>query len=407
MKCRSCGTPLTQSFIDLATSPPSNSFLKKQELAAGEIYYPLHVYYCTNCLLVQLDEFKKATDIFAEDYVYFSSYSTSWLAHCKNYATYIIEKLQLNSHSQVIEIASNDGYLLQYFAEKNIKTLGIEPSSNTAAVAQQKGIETITQYFGKELALQLKSKGIQADLLIGNNVLAHVPQLNDFVAGLQVLLSEKGVITMEFPHLLQLINQNQFDTIYHEHFSYLSLYSTIQLFERHQLTIFDVEELPTHGGSLRIYAAHSTEKVKANERIKTILEKEQKANLHKSKGYEGFAEKVKEVKIAFVQFLLDAQKSHKKVVGYGAAAKGNTLLNYCGIKNDLISFISDASIHKQGRFAPGSRIPILSEQAIKDTKPDYVVIFPWNIKEEITQQLGYIRDWNGQFVTAIPTLQIF
>lgn len=408
MNCRFDGLPLKHIFVDLGFSPPSNSFLTEEQLNEPEVYYPLKLYVSERTFLVQIDEYKKANEIFSKDYVYFSSYSTSWLAHCKQYVEMVTERFGLNSQSQVVEIASNDGYLLQYFQEKNIPILGIEPTLSTAQVAQEKGIPTWIEFFGVELAKKLISEGKQADLLLGNNVLAHVPNLNDFVAGLKIALKPSGVVTMEFPHLMQLVENNQFDTIYHEHFSYFSFLTVKQIFEKHGLTLFDVEEIPTHGGSLRIYAKHTENKhLPIGKNVNELLNKEISRGMNTLDYYQGFQEKVDKIKYDFLTFLLTQKKLGKKVVGYGAAAKGNTLLNYCGIKKDLIKFVVDKSPHKQGKFLPGSHIPVVDEEAIKQYTPDFVFIFPWNIQKEIEGQLSYIRDWNGKFVVAIPELKVF
>ena len=408
MKCRFCAHELSHSFIDLAQSPPSNAYLKAEQLNEPETFFPLKVWVCETCFLVQIDEYKKSTDIFNDEYAYFSSYSSSWLAHSKRYTEGVIKRFGYNENSLVVEIASNDGYLLQYFKEKNIPVFGIEPTANTAKVAIEKGVSTIVDFFGERLAKQLVAEGKKADLLLGNNVLAHVPDINDFVRGLKIVLNTEGVITMEFPHLLNLIQQNQFDTIYHEHFSYLSFHLVKQVCETHGLELFDVEALPTHGGSLRIFAKHKedfTKKISLN--VSNLLKKEAKAGLQNLSIYQTFQAKADKVKDDFLLFLLKAKKQNKTVVGYGAAAKGNTLLNYCGVKTDLVRFVVDASPHKQGKYLPGSHIPVVQESEIKALKPDYVVIFPWNIKSEIEQQLHYIRDWGGKFVVAVPRLRIF
>lgn len=407
MNCRFDNQPLTHEFIDLGFSPASNSFLKKEQLNAPETHFPLKLYVSERTFLVQIDEYKKADEIFSEDYVYFSSFSTSWLAHSKNYVEKMIARFGFNEQSQVIEIASNDGYLLQYFKEKNVPVLGIEPTLSTAKVAREKGIESWTEFFGVALAQKLVAQNRQADLLLGNNVLAHVPNINDFVGGMKVALKPQGVITMEFPHLMQLIENNQFDTIYHEHFSYLSFLTVKQIFEKHGLVLFDVEEIPTHGGSLRIYAKHAEDQSKAiSPNVQALLAKEIGKGMNTLAYYQGFQQKVDQVKYDFLSFLLEQKKVGKTVAGYGAAAKGNTLLNYCGVRKDLINFVVDLSPHKQGRFLPASHIPVVNEQFLKDTKPDFVVILPWNIKEEIMKQLAYIREWGGKFVVAIPKLEI-
>ncbi len=408
MKCRFCNTELSHVFADLGSAPPSNSFLTKQMLNEGEVYYPLKVYVCDNCFLVQVDEFKKSTAIFSEEYVYFSSVSQSWLEHSKRYVEEMIERLVLNNSSLVIEIASNDGYLLQYFKERNIPCLGIEPTAGTAAVAKSKGILVIENFFGVTLAKKLVEEDKQADLLLGNNVLAHVPDINDFVEGLKIALKPNGTVTMEFPHLMQLVVQKQFDTIYHEHFSYLSFTTVCKIFAAHGLTIYDVAELPTHGGSLRIFAKHAENaNLACTQNVKRLLEEEETRGMHTLSFYEGFSKSMEKIKYDFLQFLLDCKKQNKKVAAYGAAAKGNTLLNYSGVKADLIDFVCDRATSKQGKFLPGSRIPVLSEDAMKTAKPDYVIIFPWNIRNEVQKQLEYIQEWNGKFVTAIPELTIF
>ncbi|MCL2206464.1 MAG: class I SAM-dependent methyltransferase [Fibromonadales bacterium] len=398
MKCRHCGKELQHEFIDLYNSPPSNSYLTKAQLNEPETMYPLKLYVCEHCFLVQIDEYKKSSDIFNSEYAYFSSYSSSWLEHAKKYVGMITEKLNLSKDSFAIEIASNDGYLLQYFKEKNIPCLGIEPTASTAKAAREKGIEVLEKFFGSSTAKALK----QADLIIGNNVLAHVPDINDFVAGLKIALKPGGTITMEFPHLLNLINLNQFDTIYHEHFSYLSLIAVQKIFSSQGLKIYDVEELSTHGGSLRIYAAHDEN---AKDSVDCVIKKEIVAGLGTIEGYRGFEEKVQKVKWDFIDFLLKAKKEEKKIAAYGAAAKGNTFLNYCGVKADIIDFVVDASPHKQGKYLPLSHIPIVSEDVLKQEKPDYVIILPWNLCEEITKQLSYVKAWGAQFVTAVPEVK--
>jgi 2-polyprenyl-3-methyl-5-hydroxy-6-metoxy-1,4-benzoquinol methylase len=405
MKCRFCKNPLTHEFVDLANSPPSNSYLRAEQLDEPEIFYPLRVFVCEKCFLVQIDEYKKAEEIFDKNYAYFSSFSKYWLEHSRKYVEMMCERFGYDENSQVVEIASNDGYLLQYFREKNVPVLGIEPTLSTAQAAREKDIETWTEFFGASLARKLVNENRQADLLLGNNVLAHVPDINDFVAGLKTALKPIGVVTMEFPHLLQLIENNQFDTIYHEHFSYLSLHTTRRIFAAQKLTIFDVEEIPTHGGSLRIYARHSeneTREITAN--VASLLEKENRIGLTKLDYYLNFQPKVDKIKLDLLAFLIEQKRNGKKVAAYGAAAKGNTLLNYCGVKKDLIAFVADASPHKQNLFMPASHIPIVEESFIKKEKPDYVVILPWNIKGEIMEQLKYISEWNGKFASAIPQL---
>lgn len=407
MQCRFCKTELVHEFIDLINAPASNSFLSLEQLNEPEVFFPLKVLVCHKCFLVQVDEYKKSDAIFDSEYVYFSSFSTSWLAHAKRYTEMITERLRLTPNSRVIEIASNDGYLLQNFVITGIPVLGIEPTKNTAAVAVQKGIDTITEFFGSALAQRLADSGIKADLFLGNNVLAHVPDIVDLVKGMKIILKPGGVITMEFPHLLQLIRHSQFDTIYHEHFSYLSFYAVKQIIESQGLEMFDVEEIPTHGGSLRIYAKHSgNEEQVIKGSVQLLIEKEINEGIASLEYYSNFRAKVMHVKLGFLQFLVDAKTKNESVAAYGAAAKGNTLLNYCGVKNDLISFVVDANPNKQNKFLPGSHIPVTHEQMLKDKKPDFVVIFPWNLRDEIVEQLSYIRAWGGKFVIPLPDLEI-
>lgn len=407
MHCRFCNNPLDKVFIDLINSPASNSFLTKEQLNEPETFYPLKVFVCDRCRLVQVDEYKKSDAIFNSEYVYFSSFSTSWLAHCKAYSDLMVRRFNFDSSSLIVEIASNDGYLLQYFKEKQIPVLGIEPTKNTAEVAIGKGIPTVTEFFGVKLAKDLVAEGKKADLLLGNNVLAHVPDILDFVAGMKIMLSEHGVITMEFPHLVQLIDNNQFDTIYHEHFSYLSFYTVKQIFEANGLEMFDVEEIPTHGGSLRIYAKHLDDQTKdISPNVQALINKEIEKGILSDLYYTGFQSKAETIKSDLWMFLLDQKKKGKKVAAYGAAAKGNTLLNYCGIKSDLIDFVVDANPHKQDKYLPASHIPVVNEEYLKEEKPDFIIILPWNIKEEIMQQLSYVKLWNANFVVAIPGLEI-
>jgi hypothetical protein len=408
MKCRFCSAPLKHVFIDLINSPASNSFLTREQLDEPETFYPLKVYVCDSCFLVQVDEYKKSDDIFNSDYVYFSSYSATWLAHAKKYTDMMAERFGYNAGSTVVEIASNDGYLLQYFKEKGIPVLGIEPTANTAEVAMKKGIESVVDFFGTRLAGTLKEKGVKADLLLGNNVLAHVPDIRDFVQGLKILLAENGVITMEFPHLLQLVANSQFDTIYHEHFSYLSFYTVEKIFREFGLEMFDVEEISTHGGSLRIFARHAGASVETvSPRVQALLNKELEAGINNTGYYTAFQERAMEIKLSLLEFLIEQKRKGKSVAAYGAAAKGNTLLNFCGVKNDLISFVVDANPHKQGKFLPASHVPVTSEATIRETKPDYILILPWNLRDEIEKQLSYIREWGGKFVTPVPSLQVF
>ncbi|MBU2524832.1 class I SAM-dependent methyltransferase [Patescibacteria group bacterium] len=407
MKCRFCSSELKHEFIDLGMSPPSNSYLSKEDLNKEEVYFPLKLWLCENCFLVQIDEYKSAREIFNNDYAYFSSYSTTWLNHAKNYVDMITDRLSLNERSNVIEIASNDGYLLQYFKKKNIPCLGIEPTANTAHVAINKGIETIIDYFTFEMSNKIIEERRKFDLILGNNVFAHVPNINDFVSGLKVLLNDGGTITLEFPHLLQLIENNQFDTIYHEHFWYFSLFALQNVFEKHRLKIYDVEELETHGGSLRLFVSHEADDSKSiAKNVKKLLNKEISKGINQFNYYKKFAKRIKKIKIDFLDFVIEVKRAGKSIAAYGAAAKGNTFLNYCGIKNDLIEFVVDASPHKQGNFLPGSHIPIVNEEYIKLNKPDYILILPWNIKDEITRQLKYVNDWRGQFVISIPSLEV-
>ncbi len=405
MQCRFCDAKLTNVLIDLVNSPASNSFLSAEQLDEPEVFYPLKVYVCGSCFLVQIAEYKKSSEIFNGGYVYFSSYSRSWLEHARRYTEAMIDRFGLGAQSQVIELASNDGYLLQFFQARGVPVLGVEPTANTAAVAREKGIETVVDFFGVRLATELQHR--KANLLLGNNVLAHVPDLVDFVAAMKLMLAEGGVITMEFPHLVQLMNNNQFDTIYHEHFSYLSLYFATQLFTAQGLEIFDVDEIPTHGGSLRIYAKHQgdpTHPVSGN--VQALLDQELAAGIDDLATYDGFQQKALGVKLAFLQFLLEQHAAGKTVVGYGAAAKGNTLLNYCGVKHDLVKYVVDANPHKQNMWLPGSHIPVVAESVLRADRPDFVVIFPWNIRDEVMRQLDYIREWGGRFVVPLPHLSV-
>jgi len=407
MNCRFCGTPLKHEFIDLVNAPPSNSFLTREQLNEPEVFFPLRLFVCEKCFLVQIDEYKKSSDIFNTEYAYFSSYSSTWLDHAKKYVEMITERLRLNDAAHVIEIASNDGYLLQYFLQKQIPCLGIEPSANTAQVAKEKGIDTLEEFFSADLAEKLSQKGKKADLIIGNNVLAHVPDINDFVKGLKIALKSGGVITMEFPHLKKLVENNQFDTIYHEHFSYLSLATTKRILETNSLDICDVEELPTHGGSLRIYVKHTEDMSRTiSFRTLKLLERERSKGMGRIDFYLDFQKRANHAKYKLLDFLIQQKRLGKQVIAYGAAAKGNTLINFCGIKSDLIAYAVDASPHKQGKFLPGSHIPVVSEASIKASKPDYILVLPWNIKEEIIEQLQYVRGWGGQFVIPIPDLTL-
>jgi 2-polyprenyl-3-methyl-5-hydroxy-6-metoxy-1,4-benzoquinol methylase len=406
--CRFCEHPLEHTFVNLGGSPISNDFLTVEQVDKSEKFYPLHTYVCDRCFLVQLPEVESREHIFGDgDYAYFSSYSESWLKHCERYTNLMVERFGFDRSSQVIEIASNDGYLLQYFQNQNIPVLGIEPATNVAAVAEAKGIPTLTKFFGVQTATELVALNKKADLLLGNNVLAHVPDLNDFVAGLKLLLKPAGIITIEFPHLLQLITQNQFDTIYHEHFSYFSFLTVESVFAAYGLTLFDVEELPTHGGSLRIYGKHGENtKLALTKRVAELKAKEVGAGLDRIDTYLDFTKQVESIKRQFLTFLIQAKTEGKSVVGYGAPAKGNTLLNYCGVRTDFIDYTVDRSPHKQGLFLPGTHIPIDSPDRIVETKPDYLLILPWNLRSEIVEQMAHIRDWGGKFVVPIPRLEI-
>lgn len=404
--CRHCGAPLERVFCDLRATPPANSFLRPEQLAAGEMTYPLTTYVCDGCTLVQLPEHASAESIF-DDYVYFSSFSKSWLEHARSYSEMIVKRLGLTSDSLAVELASNDGYLLQYLKAAGIPIQGIDPSHTVAEEAQKKGIPTIVDFFGRGLAERLVGEGRRADLILGNNVLAHVPDVNDFVAGIATLLKPDGVVTMEFPHVVRLIEQMQFDTIYHEHFSYFSFHTVERIFAAQGLTLFDVEELSTHGGSLRIYGRHAgNSSLKIESSVRDLKEREIAGGYHLAEGYSGFDAQVQKVKRDLLKFLIQAREEGKSVVGYGAAAKGNTLLNYCGVGVDLVGYVVDLNPMKQGRFLPGVRIPVKAPDQIAIDKPDYVLILPWNLKTEIVNQLDYIRSWNGRFVVPIPSLQI-
>jgi SAM-dependent methyltransferase len=404
--CRFCGAALRRTFVDLGMSPLCESYPSATDLNHGEVYYPLHVYLCEQCFLVQLEEYETPDKIF-NDYAYFSSYSDSWLKHAENYCDAMVRRFDLGGKSLVIEAASNDGYLLQYFVRRNIPVLGIEPAANVAKVAVEKGIPTLVRFLGTQLANELAAEARCADLVLGNNVLAQVPDLNDFVEGLKILLKPEGILTLEFPHLLRLIERNEFDTIYHEHFSYFSMLSTLKIMEAHGMKVFDVEELPTHGGSLRVYACRADAKThRIESRVSQLISAEEKAGLSSVKGYESFARQVRQTKIALLDFLLGAARLGKSVAGYGAPGKSATLLHYCGIGKDLIEYTVDRSPYKQGRYLPGTHIPIYHPDRIRETKPDYVIILPWNLKDEIIEQLQYIREWGGQFVVPIPKVTV-
>jgi SAM-dependent methyltransferase len=404
--CRFCGAVLRQTFVDLGMSPLCETYPAAQDFNRGEMYYPLHVYVCETCFLVQLEEYQSPESIFS-NYPYFSSYSDSWLGHSERYCDKMIAKLGLDKQSFVVEVASNDGYLLQYFVKRGVPVLGIEPAANVAAAAVEKAVPTLVRFFGTQLANEMAAAGRTADLVLGNNVLAQVPDLNDFVEGLRILLKPEGVLTLEFPHLLKLIAHNEFDTIYHEHFSYFSLFSVLRIMGAHGLRVFDVEELSTHGGSLRVYACRADDTGRLVEPpVARILADEEEAGLTVSEGYLAFAQEVKRCKLGLVEFLLQAAKEGKSVAAYGAPGKSATLLHYCGIGKDFIEYTVDRNPHKQGRFLPGSHIPIYHPDRIGETRPDYVVILPWNLKDEIVSQLQYIRQWGGRFVVPIPTLTV-
>jgi SAM-dependent methyltransferase len=406
VKCRFCKTDVSDLFLDLGSTPPSNAFLTAADLNAPELYFPLRLFTCSHCYLVQVDEVQKHDKLFSSDYVYFSSYSRTWLAHAENYVRLAVERLGLNQHSLVMEVASNDGYLLQYVKARGIPCIGVEPTASTAATARERGIESVERFFGEGFAQEFVVNRRPANLVIGNNVLAHVPDINDFVAGLAAVLAPEGVVSVEFPHLLQLIAQRQFDTVYHEHFSYFSFHTAQRIFAAQGLRIWDVDELPTHGGSLRLWACRNDATHRQTPAVAALLAKESEAGMRGMDYYRGFQPLADAIKNDFLSFLLDCQRAGKRAIGYGAAAKGNTLLNYAGVKPDLLAYVVDASPHKQGRYLPGSHIPVVSEERIRESRPDFVVILPWNLRQEITEQLGYICDWGGKFVTAIPNLAV-
>lgn len=405
-KCRSCGATAFRSFCDLGMSPPSNSFLKAERLNRKEAFFPLHAFVCERCLLVQLEQFQDPGEIFSSDYAYFSSYSDAWLRHAESYVATMIERFGLGSDHFVVEVASNDGYLLQFFRKRGVPCLGIEPSANVAEAAISKGVPTRVEFFGADSARRLAAAGRRPDLILGNNVLAHVPDLNDFVHGLRLLLAPSGLITIEFPYLERLMAENQFDTIYHEHFCYFSLLSVEAVFRRQELELFDVERLPTHGGSLRIFAQHAGGSHDASGRVEALREEERVNGLDRLEAYSGFAERVRETKRALLDFLISAKRAGKCIAGYGAAAKGNTLLNYCGVRTDFIDYVVDRSPQKQGRFLPGTHIPVLAPEHVAETRPDYLLILPWNLKAEVMAQMSHIRAWGGQFVVPIPRVEV-
>jgi SAM-dependent methyltransferase len=406
MKCRHCNVEVEQSFVDLGSSPPSNAYLTRPELSAPEIYFPLRVLVCTSCWLVQTEDFAKANELFNQDYAYFSSVSQSWLAHAAAYAQMITKRLDLGKRSFVIEVASNDGYLLRNFLRTNIPCLGIEPTKSTAIAAERDGIPVLREFFGTSLAKKLALEGKQADLIVGNNVYAHVPDINDFTAGLKVALKPGGTITLEFPHVMRLIECAQFDTIYHEHFSYLSLHAVNRIFQRSGLRIYDVEELSTHGGSLRIYGCNADDMRPDNDRVTRVLSEEARRGLLDTATYGSFQPRANRVKDDLLAFLMEKKRDGKSVVAYGAAAKGNTLLNYGGVKQDLLPYVCDAAPAKQGKYLPGSRIPILSPSVLRERRPDYVLILPWNIAGEVAAQHSYVSLWGARFVVAVPELRV-
>jgi len=406
-RCLFCEAPLSQTVVDLGMSPLCESYVSASQLNQMEPFYPLHVRVCGRCFLVQLEEYVSPENIFS-DYAYFSSYSDSWLAHAKAYTEKMTGRFNLGGKSLVVEVASNDGYLLQYFVANKIPVLGIEPAANVAAVAVGLGVPTLVKFFGAETARELVSQGKRADLLLGNNVLAQVPNLNDFVGGMKILLAPTGVITIEFPHLMRLMEENQFDTIYHEHFFYFSFLTAEKIFAAHGLTLFDVEELGTHGGSLRIYARHAEDNaIAVSDRVRELRARELSAGFATLERYQSFAEQVNETKRKLLQFLIQAKSAGKQIAGYGAPGKGNTLLNFCGIRTDFLDYTVDRSPHKQEKFLPGTHIPIYAPERIKETRPDYLLILPWNLKDEIMKQNAFIREWGGQFVVPIPEVTVY
>lgn len=409
MKCRFCNKDLEHSFADLQNSPFSNDFLEESQLTEPETYYPLKLYVCEECFLVQIDKYKHSTDIFNDHYAYYSSFSKSWVEHARKYVEMMVKRFHYDSNSKIVEIASNDGYLLQHFKSAGIPCVGIEPAKNVATKAILMEIPTLIEYFGISLAKRLSDSEMLADLIIGNNVIAHVPDINNFVEGMKILLRDKGIITLEFPHLLSLIRDCEFDTIYHEHFSYLSFYALRKIFNAHSMDIFDVDLLNTHGGSLRIFGKHKNDDSKPiTDSVFELDQIEQKAGINNLDFYLAFQERIDKIRLDFQNFLIEQKIADKKVIGYGAAAKGNTLLNYSGIKgNHLIDFVVDACHFKQNKFLPGSHIPVVDESRIKEYKPDWVIIFPWNIKEEIMDQISYIGEWGGKFITFIPSKKIY
>lgn len=406
MNCRHCGTPLSHTFLDLGFAPPSNAYLTKADLAKSEKHYPLKIKVCDQCWLVQTVDYTEADELFTPDYAYFSSTSSGWLAHAARYAETMIRDLSLDQNSMVIEVASNDGYLLKNFVDAGIPCLGVEPTDSTSETAEQLGIPQLREFFGEKLGQQLAAEGKQADLIVGNNVYAHVPDINDFTLGLKAMLKSGGTITLEFPHLMQLIEHTQFDTVYHEHFSYLSLFTVIRIFEIAGLRLWKVEELPTHGGSLRVFGCHAADSRCTEDSVKAILKKELKCGLQKLDTYLSFQPKADHVKNNLLNFLIEQRRNGKKVAAYGAAAKGNTLLNYAGVKSDLLPFVCDAATAKQDKYMPGSHIVIRAPDVLAREKPDFVLILPWNIADEVIKQNKFIEKWGGKFVTAVPELEL-
>ncbi len=406
--CRFCGTPLKHTFVDLGTSPLCQRHVTPELFNHAESVYPLHVYVCGECKLVQLPQYVAREEIFDGDYAYFSSFSQTMLDHAKAYVEKVSSRFGLNAGSRVVELASNDGYLLQYFVQRGVPCLGIEPTANTAAAAEKKGVKSLVKFFGKETATQVRRDFGSVDLLLGNNVLAHVPDINDFVGGQKILLGERGVVTMEFPVLSKLIENNYFDTVYHEHFSYLSFTTVEKIFAAHGLVLFNVEDIETHGGSIRIYARHAEDTSKPiSENVAVVKKREEEAGHYDMAYYENFGEKVRETKRQILSFLIDAKRQGKRVAAYGAPGKGNTLLNYCGIRADFIDYTVDRSPHKQKNFLPGTRIPILPPSEIDKTKPDYLFILVWNLKDEVMKQMAHIRQWGGKFVVPLPQVEVF
>ncbi len=404
MKCRGCGAGLHVPLIDLGTAPPSNAYLRADQLDHAESWVPLRVQVCDSCWLVQTEDYRSADSLFDADYAYFSSYSSSWLDHAQRYVGHMVERFELGAQSRVVEIAANDGYLLQFVAQRGIPCLGVEPTASTARAAREKGLQIREIFFGEETAIALAAEGWSADLMAANNVLAHVPDINDFLKGFAALLKPTGVATFEFPHLLQLLAENQFDTLYHEHYSYLSLTAVQTLCERNGLRVFDVEELPTHGGSLRVYTQNASGRHSVSPAVAALLSREEQAGMKTLAFYSTLAPAAERIKHDLLRFLLQAKAEGKKVVGYGAAAKGNTLLNYAGVRSDLLAWVADANPHKQGKFLPGSRIPVVDPACIAQEKPDYVLVLPWNLLSEVRQQQAHIKSWGGQFVVAVPHL---